>query len=67
MNIFYTKAIREISPNTSGLAICGEKICFKDCEVCEILLNDIVKKNKAYKSVPNNVSLSNLKDGENKR
>jgi hypothetical protein len=50
MNIFYTKVIKEISSNTSGLAICGEKICFKDCEVCEILLND-KSKNKSNSDV----------------
>ena len=31
--IFYN-AIKE------GFCVCGEKTCFKDCKVCDILLND---------------------------
>lgn len=28
------------------LFICGEKKCFKDCEVCEILMNTKIIKSK---------------------
>ena len=53
--IFYN-AIKE------GFCVCGEKTCFKDCKVCDILLNDKLngKENKAYKSVHPNDGISKL-------
>ena len=39
MNVIHAKTVRELTSNIVGYCICGEKICFKDCEVCEMLLN----------------------------
>ena len=30
----------KLSSNTVGFCVCGEKTCFKECKVCDILLND---------------------------
>ena len=59
--IFYN-TIKELSSNTVGFCVCGEKTCFKDCKVCDILLNDKLngKENKAYKSLHSNDSISKL-------
>lgn len=44
---------------------CGEKVCRKDCEVCDILLFD--RMNKTYKVEQLNGNTSNLKGVNDKR
>jgi hypothetical protein len=50
MNEIHVKTTLELTSKTVGYCICGEKTCFEDCEVCEILLND-KSKNKSNSDV----------------
>jgi hypothetical protein len=56
------EAMKELTSKTVGFCICGEKVCFKDCRVCDILLTDKLegKQNKTYKLVQPNDRISKL-------
>ena len=42
-NKIHLKTVRELTSQTNGYCVCGEKMCYKDCEICDILIGKRVK------------------------